>query len=145
MWAKLVIGNAPRGAKFGFCLCTDDAVEGVIMMRRGEQTQDVLKGVEAKTQELNESILPPDVKVRPFYDRSDLVQLTIRTVEHNMLLGMALVLLVLMAFFASLRAAIIVAPPTIPLSLLFSFIFSPCARDPRESAFHRRHRFRNSD
>ena len=117
----VVIGNAPRLGEFGFNR-TDDAVEGVIMMRRGEQTQDVLKGVEAKTQELNESILPADVKVRPYYDRSDLVQLTITTVEHNMLLGMALVFLVLMAFLVSIRAAVIVAL-TIPLSLLFSFIF----------------------
>ena len=117
----VVIGNAPRLGEFGFNK-TDDAVEGVIMMRRGEQTQDVLKGVEAKTQELNESILPPDVKVRPYYDRSDLVELTITTVEHNMLLGMALVFLVLMAFLVSIRAAVIVAL-TIPLSLLFSFIF----------------------
>ncbi len=117
----VVIGNAPRLGEFGFNK-TDDAVEGVIMMRRGEQTQDVLKGVEAKTQELNQSILPPDVKVRPYYDRSDLVELTISTVEHNMLLGMALVFLVLMAFLVSIRAAAIVAL-TIPLSLLFSFIF----------------------
>jgi cobalt-zinc-cadmium resistance protein CzcA len=92
------------------------------MMRRGEQTQNVLKGVEAKTQELNEHILPPDVKVRPYYDRSDLVQLTIDTVEHNLLTGMLLVLVVLMAFLVSFRAAVIVAL-TIPLSLLFAFIF----------------------
>jgi cobalt-zinc-cadmium resistance protein CzcA len=118
---EVVIGNAPRLGEFGFNK-TDDAVEGVIMMRRGEQTQDVLKGVEAKTRELNQSILPPDVKVRAYYDRSDLVQLTIATVEHNMLLGMALVFLVLMAFLVSIRAAAIVAL-TIPLSLLFSFIF----------------------
>lgn len=118
---EVVVGNAPRLGEFGFNK-TDDAVEGVIMMRRGEQTQDVLKGVEAKTQQLNERILPPDVKVRPYYDRSDLVQLTVDTVEHNMLLGMALVLLVLMAFLVSMRAAVIVAL-TIPLSLLFSFIF----------------------
>jgi cobalt-zinc-cadmium resistance protein CzcA len=118
---EVVIGNAPRLGEFGFNK-TDDAVEGVIMMRRGEQTQDVLKGVEAKTRQLNEQILPPDVKVRPYYDRSDLVELTIHTVAHNMLFGMALVLLVLMAFLVSFRAAVIVAL-TIPLSLLFSFIF----------------------
>jgi cobalt-zinc-cadmium resistance protein CzcA len=117
----VVIGNAPRLGEFGFNK-TDDSVEGVIMMRRGEQTQNVLKGVEAKTRQLNEDVLPSDVKVRPYYDRSDLVQLTIDTVEHNMLLGMALVLLVLMAFLISIRAAVIVAL-TIPLSLLFSFIF----------------------
>jgi cobalt-zinc-cadmium resistance protein CzcA len=117
----VVIGHAPRLGEFGFNK-EDDAVEGVIMMRRGEQTQNVLKGVEAKTQQLNDGILPPDVKVHPFYDRSDLVQLTIDTVEHNMMLGMALVLLVLMAFLVSIRAAVIVAL-TIPLALLFSFIF----------------------
>jgi cobalt-zinc-cadmium resistance protein CzcA len=60
--------------------------------------------------------------VRPYYDRSDLVQLTIDTVEHNMVLGMALVLVVLMCFLVSLRAATIVAL-TIPVALLFSFIF----------------------
>ena len=118
---EVTIGHAPRLGEFGFNT-TDDAVEGVIVMRRGEQTQNVLKGVEAKTRELNEHILPPDVKVRAYYDRSDLVRLTIDTVEHNMLLGMALVLLVLMAFLVSMRAAVIVAL-TIPLSLLFSFIF----------------------
>src|SRR3984957_12420250 len=118
---EVTIGNAPRLGEFGFNK-KDDAVEGVIMMRRGEQTQNVLKGVEAKTQQLNEHILPADVKVRPYYDRSDLVQLTIDTVEHNMLLGMALVLIVLMFFLVSIRAAVIVAL-TIPLALLFSFTF----------------------
>ncbi|HEY1502148.1 MAG TPA: CusA/CzcA family heavy metal efflux RND transporter [Acidobacteriaceae bacterium] len=115
------IGYAPRLGEFGFNK-TDDAVEGVIMMRRGEQTQNVLKGVEDKTNQLNEQILPPDIKVRPYYDRSDLVQLTIDTVEHNMVMGMILVLVVLMCFLVSFRAAVIVAL-TIPLSLLFSFIF----------------------
>jgi heavy metal efflux system protein len=117
----VTIGYAPRLGEFGFNK-TDDAVEGVIMMRRGEQTQNVLKGVEAKTTQLNQQILPPDIRVRPYYDRSDLVQLTIDTVEHNMVMGMILVLVVLMCFLVSLRAAIIVAL-TIPLSLLFSFIF----------------------
>src|SRR5579859_6992263 len=118
---QVVIGNAPRLGQFGFNK-TDDAVEGVIMMRRGEQTQNVLKAVEEKTRDLNEHLLPPDVKVLPYYDRSDLVQLTIDTVEHNLLTGMILVLVVLMAFLVSVRAAVIVAL-TIPLSLLFSFIF----------------------
>jgi heavy metal efflux system protein len=117
----VTIGSAPRLGEFSFNK-TDDAVEGVIMMRRGEQTQNVLQGVEEKTQQLNEHILPPDIKVRPYYDRSDLVQLTIDTVEHNMVLGMALVLIVLMCFLVSMRAATIVAL-TIPVALLFSFIF----------------------
>ncbi len=118
---EVTIGHAPRLGQFGFNK-NDDAVEGVIMMLRGDQTQNVLKGVEAKTKELNEHILPPDVKVLPYYDRSDLVRLTIDTVEKNMLVGMTLVLIVLIFFLVSLRAAVIVAL-TIPVALLFSFIF----------------------
>ena len=117
---QVTIGYAPRLGEFGF-QNNDDAVEGVILMRRGEQTQNVLQGVERRTDELNHGQLPPDVKVRPFYDRSDLVRLTTDTVEGNLLRGMVLVLLVLIFFLVSLRAAVIVAL-TIPLGLLFSFI-----------------------
>ncbi|PYV13683.1 MAG: CusA/CzcA family heavy metal efflux RND transporter, partial [Acidobacteria bacterium] len=121
---EVVIGHAPRLGEFGFVdrsKDNEDAVEGVILMRRGEQTQVVLKAVEAKTDELNREVLPPDVKVRPFYDRSELVRLTTDTVEGNLARGMILVLIVLIFFLVSARAAIIVAL-TIPLSLLFSFI-----------------------
>jgi heavy metal efflux system protein len=114
------IGHAPRLGEFGYQK-NDDAVEGVILMLRGEQTQNVLKAVEAKTDELNKSILPPDVKIHPYYDRSELVKLTTDTVEANLLRGMVLVLIVLIFFLVSFRAAIIVAL-TIPLSLLFAFI-----------------------
>ncbi|HZQ24191.1 MAG TPA: CusA/CzcA family heavy metal efflux RND transporter [Terriglobales bacterium] len=114
------IGHAPRLGEFGF-QNNDDAVEGVILMRRGEQTQNVLKGVEEKTEQLNRQILPPDIKIRPFYDRSELVKLTTETVEANLLRGMLLVLIVLIFFLVSVRAALIVSL-TIPLSLLFSFI-----------------------
>ncbi|MGH9510868.1 MAG: efflux RND transporter permease subunit [Terriglobales bacterium] len=116
----VVIGHAPRLGEFGFQK-NNDAVEGVILMLRGEQTQNVLKGVEAETKELNQHILPPDVKIRPFYDRSQLVELTTETVENNLLRGMVLVLVVLIFFLVSFRAAVIVAV-TIPLSLLFAFI-----------------------
>src|SRR5580700_7868414 len=118
---EVTIGSAPRLGEFGFNK-TDDAVEGVILMRRGEQTQNVLKGVEEKTKQINERILPPDIKVRPFYDRSDLVRLTTDTVEANLVRGMILVLIVLIFFLVSFRAALIVAL-TIPLGLLFAFIF----------------------
>ena len=118
---QVVIGSAPRLGEFGFNK-TDDAVEGVIMMLRGDMTQNVLQGVEAKTKELNETILPKDIRVRPFYDRSDLVRLTTDTVEGNLIRGMVLVLIVLIFFLVSIRAAVIVAL-TIPLALLFSFIF----------------------
>ena len=117
---EVTIGHAPRLGEFGFQK-NDDAVEGVILMLRGEQTQNVLKGVEAKTEELNRQILPPDVKIHPYYDRSELVDLTTDTVEANLLRGMVLVLIVLIFFLVSFRAAVIVAL-TIPLSLLFAFI-----------------------
>src|SRR5580700_5738276 len=121
----VVIGHAPRLGIFGFQTKVkkdDDAVEGVILMRRGEQTQNVLAGVEKKTEEINRTLLPPDVKVRPYYDRSDLVRVTTDTVEGNLLRGMALVFIVLIFFLVSFRAAVITAL-TIPLALLFAFIF----------------------
>ena len=117
---EVTIGHAPRLGEFGFQK-NDDAVEGVILMLRGEQTQNVLRGVQAKTDELNRQILPPDVKIHPYYDRSELVALTTDTVGANLLRGMALVLVVLIFFLVSVRAAVIVAV-TIPLSLLFAFI-----------------------
>jgi heavy metal efflux system protein len=117
---RVAIGIAPRLGEFGY-QDQDDAVEGVILLRTGEKTQDVLKRVEAKTIELNESILPKDVKVVPFYDRSDLIALTTQTVERNLLRGMLLVIVVLIFFLYDFRAGLIVAT-TIPLALLFAFV-----------------------
>ncbi|HKT12579.1 MAG TPA: CusA/CzcA family heavy metal efflux RND transporter [Terriglobia bacterium] len=118
---KVEIGHAPRLGEFGF-MNDDDAVEGVIMMRTGEQTQYVLQRVEQETRFLNTQVLPKDVKIHTFYDRSGLVDLTTSTVENNLLRGMILVLIVLMFFLVSVRAAVITAL-TIPLCLLFSFVF----------------------
>jgi heavy metal efflux system protein len=123
--AQVTIGHAPRLGIFGFQDKTknnDDAVEGVILMRRGEQAQNVLRRVEQKTEELNRSVLPPDVRIHPYYDRSDLVRITTDTVEGNLLRGMILVLLVLIFFLVNIRAAIVTAL-TIPLALFFAFIF----------------------
>jgi cobalt-zinc-cadmium resistance protein CzcA len=117
---KVEIGIAPRLGEFGY-KNRDDAVEGVILMRTGEKTQDVLKGVEAKTKDLNDNVLPKDVKILPFYDRSDLVTLTTETVEGNLLRGMFLVVVVLIFFLYDFRAGLIVAA-TIPLALLFAFV-----------------------
>jgi cobalt-zinc-cadmium resistance protein CzcA len=114
------VGIAPRLGQFGIST-QDDAVEGVIQLRTGAKTQDVLKGVEAKTRELNEDILPKDVKVVPFYDRSDLVAVTTKVVQDNLLRGMLLVVVILIFFLYDLRAGLIVAV-TIPLALLFAFI-----------------------
>ena len=117
---RVVIGIAPRLGQFGFEK-QNDAVEGVISLRTGEKTQDVLKRVEAKTKELNEQILPKDIKVHPFYDRSDLVAVTTQVVKDNLLRGMLLVVVVLIFFLYDVRAGLIVAV-TIPLSLLVAFI-----------------------
>jgi heavy metal efflux system protein len=117
---RVVIGIAPRLGLFGYEK-QDDAVEGVILMRTGEKTQDVLQRVKAKTKELNEQILPKDVKVLPFYDRSDLIALTTQVVERNLLRGMLLVVVILIFFLYDFRAGLIVAT-TIPLALLFAFI-----------------------
>src|SRR5271154_688464 len=117
---RVVTGIAPRLGLFGY-ENQDDAVEGVILLLTGEKTQDVLKRVEAKTKQLNDEILPKDVKVLPFYDRSDLIELTTQTVERNLLRGMLLVIVVLVFFLYDFRAGLIVAT-TIPLALLFAFI-----------------------
>jgi heavy metal efflux system protein len=118
--AKVVIGSAPRLGQFGY-MDQDDAVEGVILMRTGEKTQSVLKAVEAKTKQLNDKILPKDVKILPFYDRSELIALTTRTVEDNLLRGMALVVIILIFFLYDIRAGLIVAT-AIPLAMFFAFI-----------------------
>ena len=118
--AKVQIGYAPRLGQFGF-MKQDEAVEGVILMRVGEQAQVILKRVEAMTKELNEHVLPPDVKVVPYYDRQSLIEETTKTVEGNLLRGTLLVLIILGLFLFSIRTALIVAV-TIPFALLFSFI-----------------------
>jgi len=117
---QVVIGAAPRLGQFGFNK-NDEAVEGVILMRKGEQAQIVLNRIEQKTRELNKSVLPADVKIVPFYDRRDLIALTTRTVEDNLLRGILLVVVILIFFLYDIRSGLIVAV-TIPLSLLFAFI-----------------------
>ncbi len=117
---KIQIGSAVRLGQFGY-MKQDDAVEGVILMRVGEQAQVVLKRVQDLTKELNQHVLPPDVKIVPFYDRSTLVEETKQTVQRNLLRGMLLVLLILGLFLFNVRTAIIVAF-TIPFALMFAFI-----------------------
>ncbi len=116
---RVKIGIAPRLGEFGYEK-QNDAVEGVILMRTGEKTQNVLKRVEAKTKELNDHVLPKDVKIHPFYDLSDLIAQTTQVVERNLLRGMLRVVVVLVFFLYDFRAGLIVAT-TIPLALLFAF------------------------
>ncbi len=113
-------GVAPRLGQFGY-MGQDDAVEGVILALTGSKTQDVLQRVEAKTRELNDGILPKDVLIHPFYDLTDLIHQTRDVVRHNLLVGMALVVAVLIFFLYDVRAGLIVAV-TIPLALLFAFL-----------------------
>ncbi len=118
--AQVEIGHAPRLGQFGY-MNQEDAVEGVILMRVGEQAQVILRKVEKMTDDLNQHVLPPDVKIVPYYDRYYLIEETTQTVERNLLRGMLLVLVILGLFLFSVRTALIVAV-TIPFALLFSFI-----------------------
>ncbi len=99
----------------------DDVVEGIVLLRKGANSDETLDGIHAKVQELNDHILPPGVKIVPFLDRSDLVHFTTHTVLHNLTEGFLLVSVILFLFLGNARAALIVAL-TIPFSLLFASI-----------------------
>ncbi len=117
---EVQIGHAVRLGKVGL-RTNPDVVEGIVLMRRGENASAVIKRVEEKALALNATILPKDVKIVPYYDRAQLVEVTTHTVLHNLLLGMILVIVVLFVFLGNLRSAFIAAL-IVPLSLLFAFI-----------------------
>ena len=98
-----------------------DVVEGIVLLQKGDDSDPVLRGIEAKVRELNERILPKGVKIVPFLDRSDLIHYTTHTVLHNLTEGIVLVVVVLFLFLGNARGALIVAL-TIPFSLLFASI-----------------------
>ena len=98
-----------------------DQIEGIIVMRKGENPSEVLKLVHAKVDELNKSILPKDVKIVPFYDRTILMDYAQETVIHNLIEGIILVTVIVFVFMADWRTMITVSI-VIPLSLLFAFI-----------------------
>ena len=99
----------------------DDVVSGMVLLRKGADSDVTLDLIHAKTKELNDHILPPGVKIVPFLDRSELLALTTHTVMHNLLEGIILVSIILLAFLGNLRGALIVTL-TIPFSLLFAAI-----------------------
>ena len=99
----------------------DDVVEGIVLMRKGAQSDATLDAIHEKVKELNEHILPKGVKIVPFLDRSDLVHFTTHTVLHNLTEGIILVAIILFMFLGNARGALIVAI-TIPFSLLFASI-----------------------
>jgi cobalt-zinc-cadmium resistance protein CzcA len=98
-----------------------DVVEGIVLLRKGANSDDTLVGIHDKVRELNERILPPGVKIVPFLDRSKLVQFTTHTVLHNLTEGIILVSIILFLFLGNLRGSLIVAL-TIPFALLFASI-----------------------
>jgi len=100
---------------------TDESVEGIALLRKGENTSEVLEKVKAAVEELNTSGLSEGVRLVPFYDRTFLVQSTLHTVAHSVLLGITLVVLVLLLFLGRPVMAAMVAL-TIPFSLLFALI-----------------------
>lgn len=117
---RVVITGAPQTGIFGVGNQTG-GVEGIVLMRRGENPSEVLKAIKAAVVDLNENRLPKGVKISPIYDRTDLVNNTLHTVSHTLLEGLLIVVLVLFLFLGSVRAALLTAV-TIPLSLLFAFI-----------------------
>src|SRR5947208_4171517 len=100
----------------------DDIVQGVVLMRRGEKSLPTLERVRQKVDKLNHGIFPKGMQIVPYYDRTDLINITTHTVTHTLIAGMVLVAFILLAFLGDLRAALVVAL-TIPLSLLCTFIF----------------------
>src|SRR5581483_5854624 len=118
--ADVSIGAVPRQGIVG-PERDDDVVTGVVLMRKGENPSEVLKAVKAKVEQLNATLLPPGVKIVPFYDRTWLIEHTLKTVFTNLTEGAALVTVVLLLFLGNLRAALIVAL-VIPLSLLATFL-----------------------
>src|SRR5499426_4645719 len=98
-----------------------DIVQGVVLMRRGEKSMPTLKAVRNKVEAINNGLLPKEMKVVPYYDRTDLINITTRTVTHTLVTGMILVAFILLAFLGDLRASLVVAL-SIPLSLMFTFI-----------------------
>ncbi len=119
--ADVVETGKPRLGQVSRDLDQPDVVEGIIVMRKGENPAEVLKGIEKKVKDLNENILPKDVKISTFYDRTDLMDYCTETVIHNLLEGIFLVTVIVLLFMADWRTTVIVAI-IIPLSLLFAFM-----------------------
>ncbi|MFN3403849.1 MAG: efflux RND transporter permease subunit [Cytophagaceae bacterium] len=99
----------------------DNLVEGIVVMRKNENPSEVLAALKAKIEELNDFILPSDVKIIPFYDRSTLINFTTNTVTKNLIEGIILVTVIVFVFMADWRTTVIVSI-IIPLALLFAFV-----------------------
>ncbi len=118
--AEVSASSLPRLGQVGRDM-HNDVVEGIIVMRKGENPSEVIKRVKAKINQLNEKILPADVKIDTFYDRDNLIDFATHTVLHNMLEGILFVTVIVFLFMADWRTTVTVAI-VIPLALLFAFI-----------------------
>ena len=118
---KIRLGQFARARHLvnGKIIDNDDVVSGIVLLRKGADSDSTLEGIHKKVEELNNGILPPGVKVVPFLDRSDLVHYTTHTVLDNLTKGIILVVIILFLFLGNVRGALIVAL-TIPFSLLFA-------------------------
>lgn len=112
---KGVLGYTDRKVNYS------DGIEGIVVMLKGQNPSVVLEGIHKAVAELNKNALPVGVRIRPYLDRTNLVNTTLDTVSHTLLEGMALVIIVLIVFLGSWRGALIVAV-TIPIALLIAFI-----------------------
>lgn len=119
--ADVVESGKPRLGKVSRDINEPDVVEGIIVMRKGENPSEVLVRVENKVKELNDNILPKDVKIETFYDRTNLMEFAQETVLHNLFEGIVLVTVIVLVFMADWRTTLTVAI-IIPLSLLFAFM-----------------------
>ena len=119
--ATVVVGYAPRQGVVSR-QANLDTVQGIVLMRKGQNPSKVLEGIRAKVAEIQKHALPPGVTIHAFYDRTDLVDTTLDTVFHNLAEGALLVTTVLFLFLLSVRASLVVAL-VIPLSLAASFIY----------------------
>ena len=119
--ASVTVGNAPRLGIVGRDE-EEEVVQGTILMRYGAETGETLRGIYDRIDHVRKNhLLPPGMDIEPYYDRATLIQLTTGTVMENLLIGLVLVTLVLMAFLGSVRAALITAV-NIPLALLVAFV-----------------------
>ena len=118
--ATVYSGAMPRVGQAGFNN-DDDVVEGIVVMRKGENAKEVLERLKDKIHELNNGILPKDVKLQTVYDRDELMNFTTSTVMFNLTEGIILVTCIVLLFMADWRTTFIVAI-VIPLSLLFAFL-----------------------
>jgi len=118
--AEVAIGPQPRTGIVSFNEL-DDVVQGIVLLIKGKNATVVLNGIKEKIEYLNSYGLPPGVRIIPIYDRTDLIQHTVNTVGHNMIEGIALILLVLIIFLRRFWASLVVIT-VVPLSLLFAFI-----------------------